>query len=95
MVCLRTIVLLLIPMSAIAADYEADLRIVADYEQLRPLIDGCTDLGELERLRSAIDRSTDLEELREALESVGVAQFTGCPAGVSASGVRRTDKRTS
>ena len=61
------------------ARYIVDLGAQSDYEALRPLIDGCSDLGKLERYRSAIESVGDLEELRPVLENQGVVEFRGCP----------------
>lgn len=82
---------LMFPAAGYAAEYEADLGLIIDFEELRPLIDGCSDLGELEQHRHALEAASDLENLRSFLEGVGYAEFTGCPSGIEAIGVERTD----
>jgi hypothetical protein len=62
-----------------AAEYVIDFGAITDFEQLRPLIDLCTDFGSLERNRSLLESVGDLESLREFLERIGVARFSGCP----------------
>lgn len=75
--------------AAEAAAYRVDLGIVTDFEDLRTLIDGCADLGVVESLRRQLDSVVDFEDLRPLLELKGIVEFTGCPVGISAPGVRR------
>ena len=63
---------------AMAVDYEVDVRVVVNLEELRPLIQGCSNLGLLEPLRFRLTSATDLEQLRSTIESRGVAEFSGC-----------------
>lgn len=76
-----------IPISAFSAEYEVDLGLVADLDEIRPLIDGCGDIGELEEHRSALERSPDLEEFRSFLEDTGYVEFRDCPAGFEGSDI--------
>jgi hypothetical protein len=75
------------PLVCHAADYEIDLGLVTDLEDIRPLIDGCSDLGSLENYRSSMESATDLENLRDFLEVMGVVLVSDCPEDVEASGV--------
>ena len=63
-----------------SAAYLVNLQMQADYEALRPLVDGCSDLGELEQIRSEIESVGDLEEIRKVLEANGMVEFRGCPS---------------
>ena len=63
---------------AMAVDYEVDVRVVVNLEVLRPVIQGCSNLGLLEPLRFRLTSATDLEQLRSTIESRGVAEFSGC-----------------
>lgn len=69
-----------------AAVYTIDLGLVADFEEIRPLVDLCLDLGELEKFRATLESATDLERLRPLLEDVGFAEVRGCPSDVKAIG---------
>lgn len=60
--------LLLWSRSSFAADYQVDLGLVTDLEDIRPLVDGCSDIGDLEDHRDALDSAGDLEDLRSFLE---------------------------
>lgn len=64
---------------AMAVDYEIDVRVVVNLEDIRPLIQGCSNLGLLEPLRFRLTSATDLEQLRTTIESRGIAEFSGCP----------------
>lgn len=90
-VCLKRYVIaaliLLFPMSAIAADYDVDLGQILDLEDIRPLVEECGDIGELEDHRDALDSATDLETLRSFLEDIGYVSFRDCPAGIEGSGI--------
>ena len=61
------------------AVYRVHLGLVLDFEAIRPLLEGCTDLGLLEPLRDVLGRAGDLESLRGLLEHSGTVRFTGCP----------------
>ncbi len=63
---------------AMAVDYEVDTRAVINLEDIRPLIQGCNNLGLLEPLRFRLSAATNLEDLRATIESRGVAEFSGC-----------------
>lgn len=78
---------LVMPVTAYAAEYNVDLGLVTDFEELRPLIDGCSDIGELEEHRNALESASDLEDLRSFLERIGYVEFRSCPAGVEGSGI--------
>ncbi len=82
--------LLLISAPVFAADYEVDLGIVLDLEDIRPLVDGCADIGILEDIRFSLDLVGDLEDLRSFLEDLGYVFFHGCPTGVWGVGIERT-----
>ena len=84
---LTLLVALSVPHVVHAADYWIDLGLVTDFEDLRPLIDGCSDLGRLESFRSSIESVSDLEDLRDFLEIMGVIYVYDCPDDVEASGV--------
>ena len=75
--------------ASIAADYVIDFGLVLDFENMRPLIDLCADLGSMERYRSALESTGDLESLRDLFESIGFGEFRGCPEGVSGQGIRQ------
>ncbi len=64
---------------AMAVDYQVDVGVVLNLEDIRPLIQGCTNLGLLEPLRFRLSSATDLEQLRTMIESRGTAEFSGCP----------------
>lgn len=76
------------PNLANAADYIIDLELVVDFEDLRPLIEGCQDIGELESYRSSLESVSDLEDLRDFLEALGRAYVSDCP-DVEATGITR------
>ncbi len=63
---------------AMAVDYEVNVRVVVNLEAIRPLIQGCSNLGLLEPLRVRLSTATNLEDLRATIESRGVAEFSGC-----------------
>lgn len=86
---LAVALLLLTPMSTHAADYDVDLALLLDMEDIRPLVDGCADIGELEEHRNALESAGDLETLRSFLEDIGYVSFRGCPAGAEGSGIER------
>jgi hypothetical protein len=69
-----------------AADYEIELGRVVDFEELRSLIDFCSDLGELEPHRSLLESASDLEDLREFLEVMDTTLVTDCPADIEVDG---------
>ena len=75
--------------SAEAAEYVIDFGAVPDLEELRPLVDLCTDLGQLERHRAVLESTFDLESLRGFLERIGIARFRGCPRVAQSDGVTR------
>lgn len=62
---------------------EVPVGVLADMESLRPLVEGCQDLGELEFLRSELDSASDYEDLRPMLERQGQILFTGCENGLA------------
>lgn len=72
-----------------AASYEIDLGLVSDFEELRPLIVQCVDLGELEGVREKLESTTNLEEFRDVLEPLGIVNMNGCPADVRGPGITR------
>jgi len=74
-----------------AADYDVDLGLVLDLEDIRPLVDGCSDIGDLEDHRDALDSASDFEDLRSFLEELGYVSFRDCPSGVEGSGIERVD----
>ncbi len=76
-VCVLLGTLFAVP-QAMAVDYEVDVRVVVNLEDIRPLIQGCSNLGLLEPLRFRLTSATDLEQLRSTIESRGVAEFSGC-----------------
>ncbi len=76
-VCVLLGTLFAVP-QAMAVDYEVDVRVVVNLEDIRPLIQGCSNLGLLEPLRFRLTSATDLEQLRATIESRGVAEFSGC-----------------
>lgn len=88
------IVLLLLSFAGVArsaegADYTIDFGLVPDLEELRPLVDLCTDFGELEQHRAVLESTSDLESLRNLLERIGIARFRGCPRIAQSDGVTR------
>jgi hypothetical protein len=92
--CNRKLVALAITLSlvgdtVVAATYQINLGLVADFESLRPLTDMCGDLGSLESLRSQLERASDLEKFRPLLERRGIVEFRMCPDGISVPGVKR------
>ena len=74
--------------TSFAADYRIDFALVLDFENVRPLVDLCTDLGSMERHRSVLESVGDLENLRELFETSGFGEFRGCPDGVTGHGIR-------
>lgn len=86
---LVAVLALLIPSRAMAAEYQVDLGMVLDFEDIRPLIEACADIGELEDHRSAFDSAGDLEDFRGLLENLGYVIFSGCPSEIEAHGVKR------
>ena len=80
--------LLIFSESSRAADYKIDFGLILDFEDLRPLIDLCLDLGILEHNRETLESTGDLESLRELLEDIGLGEFSDCPDGVSGDGIR-------
>jgi hypothetical protein len=76
-----------------ATEYAIDFALVLDFEQLRPLIELCEDLGSLESKRPSLESAADLEVLRRLFESVGFAQFSGCPKASASPGVKPLPSR--
>lgn len=76
--------ILLRSIAPFAGEISIEVRPAArsDMESLRPLVEGCQDLGELEFLRSELDSVSDYEDLRSILERQGQTLFTGCEAGL-------------
>lgn len=72
-----------VPLFAQLSNYSVDFGLVIDLERLRPLLDGCSDVGILETVRSDIEQVGDLEQLRGPLEQLGIVQFHGCPTSVA------------
>jgi hypothetical protein len=89
--CLVAVVCISVSASVHAADYAVDLGIVADLESIRPLIDDCSDLGELEDYRGKLGTVADLEELRSLLQALGIVSFHGCSLELDGQGVDRLD----
>ena len=83
------IILLLARGKVVAATYQVNLGLVTDFEDLRPLIDRCSDLGSLETLRRQLEAASDLERLRPLLEKRGLVEFRMCPDSISAPGVKK------
>lgn len=81
--------ILMFPAPSRAADYEVDLGSITDYEEIRDLVDGCSDLGELEEHREALESASDLEKLRSFLEGTGHVDLSDCPPGIEIDGVER------
>jgi hypothetical protein len=75
--------------SAASAEYVIDFGLVTDLEDLRELVDLCTDLGPLERYRKVLEATSDLESRRQLLERVGIAEVRGCPGVERIDGVTR------
>jgi hypothetical protein len=73
--------------TSVAADYFIDFGLVLNFENIRPLIDSCTDLGSMERNRSTLEATGDLETLRDLIESISFGEFSGCPEGVTGQGI--------
>jgi len=69
------------------ADYQIDLGLVLDFEDIRELIEECRYLDRLEVIRAPLESATDLEQLRATLESYGIVEFYGCPSGETGSGI--------
>jgi len=72
-----------------AADYTVDYDVVTDLEQIRPLIEQCSDITVLTPYRSMLSGVDDLESLRGMLERIDLGRFNGCPDGVTANGIER------
>ena len=77
----------LLSQSVLAADYIVDFGVIADLEDLRPLVDLCTDFGALERYRGIVESASNLETLRDLLENLGSTKFSGCPENVAETGI--------
>ncbi len=75
----------------LAADYDVDLGLVTDLEDIRPLIDGCLYIGDLEDHRDALDSASDLEDLRSFLDDFGYVSLRDCPAGIEGSSIEWVD----
>lgn len=82
---------LMFPAVANAANYKVDLGLISDYEELRPFVDGCSDLGNLEDHRDALESASDLENLRSFLQDIGYVEFNDCPSKIEIDGVERTN----
>lgn len=87
----RLMLLLILSAPGFAADYDVDMGLVSDLEDMRPLVDGCLDIGDLEHHRYALDSASDIEDLRTFLEDLGHVSFRDCPAGVEGSGIHLLD----
>jgi len=72
-----------------AADYTVDYDVVTDLEQIRPLIEQCSDVTVLTPYRGMLSGVEDLESLRSMLARIGIGRFNGCPDGVAADGIVR------
>jgi len=72
-----------------ATDYAVDYDLVTDLEQIRPLIEQCSDVTVLTPYRSMLSGVSDLESLRGMLERIDLGQFSGCPDGITADGIER------
>ncbi len=75
--------------SVSACKYVLDFGLMTDFEDMRPLVDLCTDFGALERYRGTLESAGDLESLREALEGLAVGRFSGCPDDVTGTGIQQ------
>lgn len=82
------LLLLIFSGTSFAEDYIIDFGLVLDFEDIRTLIDHCTDLGSMERYRNDLESTGDLETLRDLFERIGLGKFVGCPEGVSGYGIR-------
>jgi hypothetical protein len=63
--------------SALAVDYTINFGVITDFEVLRPLVDRCTDFGELERYRNLLESAGDLESLREYSKTSELEDLAG------------------
>jgi len=68
-------------------EYSVDFTRVEDFENLRPLVEGCTDFGGLAQLRDTLAATADLNDMRESLVDIGFGVFVDCPAGVTGPGI--------
>lgn len=75
------------PSTTTSNAYVIEMGLVLDFELLRPLISGCTDLGALEPYRDAPLQVADLEELRSELELLGPVEVRGCPDYINAGNI--------
>lgn len=69
------------------ANYTIQTGLILDFEDIRPLIEQCTDIDRLESIRSQLERATDLEQYRQILEQMGLIEFRDCPRGISGYGI--------
>lgn len=77
----------LCPCAAVAADYIVDFTRMEDFENLRPLIEQCTDFGAMELYRDRMLAADDLNDMREVFERTGLGMFNDCPDGIRGSGI--------
>jgi len=73
--------------AAFAVDYHVDFTRMQDYEQLRPIIDGCRDYDSLELYRDKMHTIADLNDMRYVFENSGFGQFIDCPEGITGEGI--------
>ena len=77
---------------ATTSDYELSLSVITDYENIRPLIFKCSDLGRLERNRPQIEAASDLEDLRGVFEKIPAVTVRRCPPGITGKGIKELQK---
>lgn len=67
--------------------YTIDFTRVSDFEDMRPLVEGCEDYGALEPYRERLKSSKDLEDMSKTLRNLGFGMFNECPESISGAGI--------
>jgi len=78
--------------AAVATDYTVDFSRVEDLERIRPLVSGCADFDAMELYRSRMESIANLEDMRPTLSAIGLGMFSGCPEGITGSGIAAIKK---
>lgn len=68
--------------------YTVDFTRLNNFEDMRPLVEGCKDFGALEPYRDRLTSSANLEEMSATLRNIGFGMFNECPENISGKGIK-------
>lgn len=67
--------------------YTVDFTRVTDFEEIRPLVEGCNDFGALEPYRDRLKSSKNLGDMSKTLRNIGFGMFNECPENIAGAGI--------